>query len=101
MDATLLGCWTGGGYVRSVYAPEPPLCACARAGHGSVREVLSGLDWRQILFPYCIFLISSYRKIGCVPIIPLHSSLSARLAGYWRRSEARWSISVRTDASTK
>ena len=28
VDATLLGCWTGGGHVRSVYAPEPPLCAC-------------------------------------------------------------------------
>jgi hypothetical protein len=27
VDATLLECWTGGRYVRSVYAPEPPLCA--------------------------------------------------------------------------
>jgi hypothetical protein len=24
VHATWLGCWTGGGYVRSVYAPEPP-----------------------------------------------------------------------------
>ncbi len=24
VDATWLGCWTGGRYVRSVYAPEPP-----------------------------------------------------------------------------
>jgi len=30
VDATLLGCWTGGGYVRSVYAPEPPLCTRSR-----------------------------------------------------------------------
>ena len=26
VDAPWLGCWTGGGYVRSVHAPEPPLC---------------------------------------------------------------------------
>jgi hypothetical protein len=32
VHATWLGCWTGGGYVRSVYAPEPPVCACSRAG---------------------------------------------------------------------
>jgi len=32
VDVTLLRCWTGGGYVRSVYAPEPPLCACLRVG---------------------------------------------------------------------
>jgi hypothetical protein len=38
-NATWLGCWTGGGYVRSVYVPEPPLCICSRAGRGSVREV--------------------------------------------------------------
>jgi hypothetical protein len=25
VDATLLGCWTRGGYARRVYAPEPPL----------------------------------------------------------------------------
>jgi hypothetical protein len=25
VDATLSGCWTGGGYLRTVYAPEPPL----------------------------------------------------------------------------
>jgi hypothetical protein len=31
-NATWLGCWTGGGYVPSVYAPEPPLWACPRAG---------------------------------------------------------------------
>ncbi len=30
-NATWLGCWTGGGYVRSVYAPEPLLWACLRA----------------------------------------------------------------------
>jgi hypothetical protein len=28
VDATLLGCGSGGGNVRSVYAPEPPLCVC-------------------------------------------------------------------------
>ncbi len=28
----VLGCRTGGGYVRSVYAPEPPVWACSRAG---------------------------------------------------------------------
>jgi len=39
VDATWLGCWTGGGYVRSVYAPEPPWCASLRAGRGSVREL--------------------------------------------------------------
>ncbi len=38
VDETLLGCRTGGGYVRSVYTPEPPLCACLRAWRGSVRE---------------------------------------------------------------
>jgi hypothetical protein len=30
MNATWLGCRTGGRYVRSVYAPEPRLCACWR-----------------------------------------------------------------------
>jgi hypothetical protein len=37
-DATLLGCWTGGGSVRSVYAPEPPSCAYLRVWRWSVRE---------------------------------------------------------------
>jgi hypothetical protein len=39
MHATLLGSWTGGGHVRTVYAPEPPLCTCSRAGRWSVRGV--------------------------------------------------------------
>ena len=39
VHATLLGCATGGGCVRIVYAPEPPLCICSRVRHGSVREV--------------------------------------------------------------
>jgi len=37
-DATWLGSWTGGGYVRSVYAPEPPLCVRSRPWRWSVRE---------------------------------------------------------------
>jgi hypothetical protein len=35
VNAMPLGSWTGGGYVRSVYAPEPPLllsCSRSRAG---------------------------------------------------------------------
>jgi hypothetical protein len=31
VHATRLGCWTSGGYVRSVIAPDPPLCAGWRA----------------------------------------------------------------------
>jgi len=38
VDAPWLGSWSDDGYVRSAYAPEPPLCTCSRAGHGSVRE---------------------------------------------------------------
>jgi hypothetical protein len=33
--ASGLACRTGGGYVRSVYTPEPPLWIRSRAGHGS------------------------------------------------------------------
>jgi hypothetical protein len=36
--ASRLRCGTGGRYVRSVCAPEPPVWACSRAGRGSVRE---------------------------------------------------------------
>jgi hypothetical protein len=32
VDAPLLACWTGGGCVRNVHAPEPPLWACSLAG---------------------------------------------------------------------
>ncbi len=38
-DATWLGSWSDGEHVRSVYAPEPPLYTCSRAGHGSVTGV--------------------------------------------------------------
>jgi len=42
VDAPWLGCWTDGANVRSVVAPEPPLCASLRAGRGSVRELSRG-----------------------------------------------------------
>ncbi len=32
LNARSMGFWSGGGCVRSVYAPEPPLCICSRAG---------------------------------------------------------------------
>ena len=38
VHAALLGCWTGGGHVRSVYTPEPPLCAGLQVWRWSVRE---------------------------------------------------------------
>ena len=38
-NATLLGSRSDGEHVRSVYAPEPPLWICSRAGHGNVRGV--------------------------------------------------------------
>jgi len=41
VHATLLGCWTGGRSVHSVYAPEPPLWTRGGAGPGSVRKLSS------------------------------------------------------------
>jgi hypothetical protein len=32
-NAMWLGCWTGGEHVRSIHAPEPPLCICSRVRH--------------------------------------------------------------------
>jgi hypothetical protein len=39
VNATPLGSRSDGEHVRSVYAPEPPLCTCSQAGRRSVREV--------------------------------------------------------------
>ena len=48
-----LGCWTDGGYVRSVYAPEPPWCACSRVRRRSVRgparSVRSGVGSQPLI----------------------------------------------------
>jgi hypothetical protein len=31
-ECVVFGSWTGGEHVRSIHAPEPPLCICSRAG---------------------------------------------------------------------
>jgi hypothetical protein len=79
-NATFLGCWTAGGYVRSVYAPEPPLCTCLRAWRGSVRRLPFGRSKEVLWWPWGLSRVCPEWRFPSLSPIPFKRTLPRLLA---------------------